>query len=278
MAKLAKEVTTVQRVLESLFRYFDNENLWSPQHGLALAVLLDMQMLMEKTGQNTHLLLSVLVKHLKHKNVIKRPDMQLDIVQVTTSLAQQSKIQTFVAIISAIFELIKHLQKCIHFSLDDGNPRDDIIKWNAKYQAAVDECLVQLSNKVGDAGPILDIMAVVLENISTSTIVEKTTISVVYHSAQIIAAIPNLSYHNKAIAMGFQVMAASFNLPGSGTLYLSVGGMLLAYGMMNDASILMNDVNGHHVMLYYFKNFKEHTKVISNEVYLNYYYFFGRIF
>ncbi|XP_058073685.1 protein SEMI-ROLLED LEAF 2-like [Magnolia sinica] len=199
MAKLAKEATTVRRVLESVFRYFDNENLWSPQHGLALAVLLDMQMLMEKTGQNTHLLLSMLVKHLEHKNVIKRPDMQLDIVQVTTSLAQQSKIQTSVAIIGAIFELIKHLRKCIHCSLDDGNLGDDIIKWNAKYQAAVDECVVQLSNKVGDAGPILDIMAVVLENISTSTIVAKTTISAVYRTAQIIAAIPNLSYHNKAL-------------------------------------------------------------------------------
>lgn len=50
MAKLAKEATTVRRVLESLFRYFDSGNLWSAQHGFALAVLLDMQLIMEKYG------------------------------------------------------------------------------------------------------------------------------------------------------------------------------------------------------------------------------------
>lgn len=50
MAKLAKEATTVRRVLESLFRYFDSANLWSPQHGLALPVLLEMQMIIENLG------------------------------------------------------------------------------------------------------------------------------------------------------------------------------------------------------------------------------------
>lgn len=50
MAKLAKEATTIRLVLDSLFRYFNNGNLWSPQHGLALSVLLDMQLLMEHRG------------------------------------------------------------------------------------------------------------------------------------------------------------------------------------------------------------------------------------
>ena len=57
MAKLAKEATTMRRVLESLFRYFDSENLWSPEHGLALPVLKDMQILMDNSGiyNSTHL-------------------------------------------------------------------------------------------------------------------------------------------------------------------------------------------------------------------------------
>ncbi|KAF3629517.1 hypothetical protein FXO38_27643, partial [Capsicum annuum] len=49
MAKLAKEATTVRRVLEALFRYFDNADLWSPEHGVALVVLLDMQSIMENS-------------------------------------------------------------------------------------------------------------------------------------------------------------------------------------------------------------------------------------
>jgi hypothetical protein len=50
MAKLAKEATTMRRVIESLFRYFDNGNLWSPEHGLAFPVLKDMQFLMDNSG------------------------------------------------------------------------------------------------------------------------------------------------------------------------------------------------------------------------------------
>lgn len=52
MAKLAKEATTIRRVLESIFRYFDHENLWSPQHGPSLSVLYDIQVAMEKYGMN----------------------------------------------------------------------------------------------------------------------------------------------------------------------------------------------------------------------------------
>lgn len=50
MANLAKEATTARRVLESLFRYLDSENLWTLQTGLAFPVLKDMQLLMESSG------------------------------------------------------------------------------------------------------------------------------------------------------------------------------------------------------------------------------------
>lgn len=197
MAKLAKEATTLRRVLESLFRHLDNGNLWSPQHGIALPVLLEIQMLMEKSGQNTHVLLAILVKHLDHKNVIKQPDMQLDIVLITTALAKQSKVQHSIAITGAASDLMRHLRKGIHCSLDDSNLGADVINWNKKFREAVDECLVQISNKVGDAGPVLDRMAVMLENIPNITVIARTTFSAVYRTAQILAAVPNLSYHNK---------------------------------------------------------------------------------
>ncbi|KAJ4971996.1 hypothetical protein NE237_005095 [Protea cynaroides] len=198
MAKLAKEATTMRRVLESLFRYFDNENLWSPDDGLALNVLLDMQQLIENSGQRTHLLLSILIKHLDHKNVIKQTDMQLNIVKVTTILAQHTTVHSPVAIMGAVSDLVRNLRRSIHGSLDDSNLGEEIINWNRNFQAAVDESLVQVMNKVGDAGPVLDMMAVMLENISTITVMARTTISAVYRTAQIVASIPNLSYQNKA--------------------------------------------------------------------------------
>ncbi|XP_030495163.2 protein SEMI-ROLLED LEAF 2 isoform X1 [Cannabis sativa] len=198
MAKLAKEATTIRRVLESVFRYFDNGNLWSAENGLALPVLNDMQFLMDFSGQNTHVLLSILIKHLDHKNVLKHPNMQLDIVEVTTSLAHQAKVEPSVEIIGAVSDVMRHLRKSIHCSLDDANLGEDVIKWNKSFKEAVDKCLVQLSHKVGEAGHILEIMAVMLENISTITIIARTTISAVYRAAQIVASLPSLTYQNKA--------------------------------------------------------------------------------
>ncbi|KAM1158051.1 hypothetical protein FF1_028587 [Malus domestica] len=198
IAKLAKEATTVRRVLESLFRYFDNGDLWSPKHGLALSVLMDMQIIIENYGQNRHFILSILIKHLDHKNVLKNPNMQLDIVDVATSLAREAKVQSSVAIIGALSDMMRHLRKSIHCSLDDSNLGAEVIEWNQKFQAAVDECLVQLIHKVGDAGPVLDMMAVMLENMTNITVMARTLISTVYRTGQIVATIPNLTYQNKA--------------------------------------------------------------------------------
>ncbi|XP_058003266.1 protein SEMI-ROLLED LEAF 2 isoform X2 [Hevea brasiliensis] len=198
MAQLGKEATNIRRVLESLFRYFDYANLWSPEYGLAFSVLKDMQFLMDNSGQNTHVLLSTLIKHLDHKSVLKQPQMQLEIVEVTTSLAQHAKVESSVAIIGAVSDLMRHLRKSIHCSLDDTNLGADIKNWNKSFREVLDKCLVELSYKVGDAGPILDVMAVMLENISTITVISRTTISTVYRTAQIVASIPNLLYQNKA--------------------------------------------------------------------------------
>ncbi|XP_057770344.1 protein SEMI-ROLLED LEAF 2 [Salvia miltiorrhiza] len=197
MANLGKEATTMRRVLESLFRYFDSGNLWPVEGGIAFPVLRDMQLLMDDSG-STHLLLSILVKHLDHKNVLKQPDMQLDVVEVVTALARLTKMQSTVPIVSAVSDIMRHLRKSIHYSLDDANLGDQVIKWNRKFHQVVDECLTELTSKVGDAGQILDVMASMLENISSITVIARTTISAVYRTAQIIASLPNLLYKNKA--------------------------------------------------------------------------------
>ncbi|OVA06282.1 hypothetical protein BVC80_8399g4 [Macleaya cordata] len=201
MAGLAKEATTVRRVLEPLFHYFDARNDWSPENELASSILLDMQSVMEKSGQNTHLLISILVKHLDHKNVVKQPRLQVDIVNVTTQLAQNTKLRPSVATIGAISDLVKHLRKCMQCSAEASNPGVDSNNWNVALHSALEKCLTVFSNKVGDVGPILDMMAVVLENIpTTNIIVARTTISAVYRTAQIISSVPNISYNKKASA------------------------------------------------------------------------------
>ncbi|OIW11456.1 hypothetical protein TanjilG_26822 [Lupinus angustifolius] len=199
MANLAKEGTTIRRIMESLFRYFDDRSLWSINHGLAFSVLRDMLFLMDDSGKNTHVLLSMLIKHLDNKTVLKEPKMQLDIVEVTTSLAQYAKVQSSISIIGALSDAMRHLRKSIHCSLDESNLGTDVIDWNKNFGEAVDKCLVQLSNKVGEAGPILDVMAVMLENISTITATSRSTVYAVYRTAQI--AFPEALFHQLFQAM-----------------------------------------------------------------------------
>lgn len=198
MAKLGKEATTMRRVLESLFRNFDSENLWPFSQGVAYPVLKDMQIIMDESGQNTHFLLSILIKHLDHKNVLKKPDLHIDIIEVTTSLARETKKEASVAIVGAISDVVRHLRKSVHLALDDADLGADVIKWNKRFHELVDECLVELSDKVGDASPIFDIMAGMMENISSITVIARTTVAAVYRTAQIVASLPNMAYNNKA--------------------------------------------------------------------------------
>ncbi|XP_023640747.1 uncharacterized protein LOC17889595 isoform X3 [Capsella rubella] len=198
MAKLGEEATTMRRILESVFRYFDEGYLWSKENSIAFPVLRDLQFLMEISGQRTHFILSMLIKHLDHKSVLKQPSMQLNILEVTFSLAEIAKVEYSAAIVSAISDIMRHLRKCMHSSLDEANLGTDAANCNRLVSVAVDKCLVQLTKKVGDAGPILDAMAMMLENISAVTNVARTTIAAVFRTAQIIASLPNLSYQNKA--------------------------------------------------------------------------------
>ncbi|KAK8983664.1 hypothetical protein V6N11_009453 [Hibiscus sabdariffa] len=197
IARMAKEATTIRRVLAPLLKNFDDEDHWSEEKGVAFSVLMYLQLIMEETGEKSHVLLAILVKHLEHKNVTKQLHVQINIVNAIAQLAQNAKPLPSVATIGTITELMKHLRKCLQISADLSSSGGDN-KYNTDLQLGLEKCISQLSNKVGDVGPILDTMAVVLENISTSSIVARSTISAVHRTAVIISSIPNISYHNKA--------------------------------------------------------------------------------
>lgn len=57
---------------------------------------------------------------------------------------------------------------------------------------------VDISIQVGDASPIFDIMAAMLENLSTVKVISQTAVSAVYRTAQVIASLPHMAYNNKA--------------------------------------------------------------------------------
>lgn len=55
--------------------------------------------------------------------------------------------------------------------------------------------------QIDDIGPVLNTMAMLLENLSSRSSISRSTISSIYSTARIIAAVPNSSYQNKAMQM-----------------------------------------------------------------------------
>ena len=196
IAKLAKETTTLRRVLEPLLNAFDCGSYWSPEKGVASSVLLFLQSRLEETGENCHVLVSSLIKHLDHKNVMKQQGIQVNMVNVATCLVLHAKQQASGALTAVIADLIKHLRKCLQNAAESDLSADET-KQNSELQHALENCIAELSNKVGDAGPILDMLAVVLETISTNVVVARTTASATLRAAHIVSVVPNVSYHKK---------------------------------------------------------------------------------
>ncbi|KAL0865430.1 hypothetical protein Bca101_044548 [Brassica carinata] len=196
IAKLAKETTTVRRVLEPLLNAFDCGSYWSPEKGVASSVLLFLQSRLEESGENCHVLVSSLIKHLDHKNVMKQLGIQVNMVNVATCLVLHAKQQASSALTAVIADLIKHLRKCLQNAAESDLSADET-KQNSELQHALENCIAELSNKVGDAGPILDMLAVVLETISTNVLVARTTASATLRAAHIVSVVPNVSYHKK---------------------------------------------------------------------------------
>ncbi|XP_023746980.1 protein SEMI-ROLLED LEAF 2 [Lactuca sativa] len=193
MAQSAKEVTSVRHVLEPLFHKFDSDKLWLPEKGVAFSVLKYLQKMLEESDDRSHLLLAILVKHVDHKDVVKQPVLQLHIVNVATQLSKHAKQQdALVSIVGAIADLIKHLRKCLQRLSGDASDTCYI-----DLQCALENCISTLSCKVGDVGPILDTMAVLLEKLPISSAMARPSISALYRTAQVISSIPNITYSRK---------------------------------------------------------------------------------
>lgn len=94
------------------------------------------------------MLISTLIKHLDHKNVGKELVMQVNIINVATHLTQQAKFQASLSILTSISDLIRHLRKCLQCSIEASNLGDDVERWNSVLHFALEECLIQLANKV----------------------------------------------------------------------------------------------------------------------------------
>ncbi|KAJ0953929.1 hypothetical protein HanRHA438_Chr00c38g0856641 [Helianthus annuus] len=192
MVQSATGVTNVRRVLEPILHKFGTDKLWLPEKGLPFLFEVSLE---GYGGTRSHLLLPILVKHLDNKHVTKQPVLQLQILNVATQLSGYVKHHASVTIVGAISDLIKHLRKCLQRLSQPSSSTDSSIYIDL--QSSLENCISNLSCKVGDVGPILDTMAIALENIPTSANMARANISAIYRTAQVIKSTPNITYFRK---------------------------------------------------------------------------------
>ncbi|KAK1316161.1 hypothetical protein QJS10_CPA05g00220 [Acorus calamus] len=172
IAELAKESTTMRRLLEPMFLYFDEGRHWAFKEGLAMVVLSDMSYLVEGSGIEQSIL-GCVIRHLDHKNVVLDPQVKSDIVQIATALVRQLNTQAAVDV-GIIRDLCRHLTKSLQATVDVVGHQES--NWNIMLQNSIESCLLEISRQIGDARPLLDMMMITLEKLPSVVVVARATI------------------------------------------------------------------------------------------------------
>ncbi|KAL5138656.1 RNA polymerase II-associated protein 3 [Glycine soja] len=189
MVELAKESTTMRRVLDPMFVYFDSRQHWAPQKGLAMIVLSRMAYFMENSG-NQRLILASVIHHLDHKNVMNDPQLKTCVVQVATSLAMQIRSGSGLAEIVFVGVLCRHLRKSLQASSEFVGEQE--LNLNISLQNSIDDCLQEIANGVIDAQPLFDLMAITLENIPSGVVGRATIGSLIILARALTLALSRL--------------------------------------------------------------------------------------
>ncbi|KAF8394670.1 hypothetical protein HHK36_020886 [Tetracentron sinense] len=182
MAELAKESSTMRRVLDPMFIYFDTGRHWVPSQGLAMVVLSDMSYLMVNSGNvkhvsqpgNEQLILASIIRHLDHKNVAHDPLIKSDIIQIATALARQFRSRAVTAEIGIISDLCRHLRKNLQATVELVGQQES--NSNSSLQNSIEDCLLEIAKRIGDARPLFDMMAIILEKLPPVGVVARATI------------------------------------------------------------------------------------------------------
>ncbi|GMN44036.1 hypothetical protein TIFTF001_013233 [Ficus carica] len=159
MVELSKESTTMRRVLDPMFVYFDSGRHWVSRQGLAMLVLSDMSYFMENSG-NQQLVLTYVIRHLDHKNVSHDPELKSYAVQVATALARQIRLGAMLAEIGFVSDLCRHLRKSLQATLQSVGEQESNL--NVMLQNSIEDCLLEIAKRVFPESLLVQLLKVML--------------------------------------------------------------------------------------------------------------------
>ncbi|KAL0412912.1 UNVERIFIED_CONTAM: protein SEMI-ROLLED LEAF 2 [Sesamum radiatum] len=195
MVDLAKESTTMRRVLDPMFVYFDTGKHWVPQHGLAPVVLSDMSSFVENPGYQ-QLILAGVVRHLDHKNVAHDAEMKCHIVQTASYLARQVRLETVISDMGFVSDLFRHLRKSFQATAEPVGEQE--LNMNAALQTSIETCLLETVRGIVDVRPLFDMMAITLEKLSPIRVVARAALASLIILAHVIS-LASISFHSQQV-------------------------------------------------------------------------------
>ncbi|KAL8166341.1 hypothetical protein V2J09_007840 [Rumex salicifolius] len=184
MGELARESTTMRRILEPMFVHFDNGYLWAPQQSLTMTVLSDMCYFVD-ISENQQLILAGLVRHLDHKNVVHDPLVKSYVIRKATYLARQIRSGGTLMDTGCIGDLCRHLRKSLQAT--SGQVSEHERNLNIQLQNSIEACLLEIV-RMKDAGALFDLMAITLEKLPPVAVVARATVGSMIILAHVFAS------------------------------------------------------------------------------------------
>lgn len=193
MVELAKESTTMRRILDPIFVHFDKGRHWVPQHGLAIMVLSDMCYFTESPG-NQEVILSSVIHHLDHKSISHDPQIKSNVIQVAASLTRQIRSGAVISNVGFVSDLCRHLRKSFQLTISTiGSVREEELNLNISLQNAIKICLMETAMGIADPRQLCDIIVVILDELSSAEVVARATIGSLIILAHVISVASSFS-------------------------------------------------------------------------------------
>ena len=95
---------------------------------------------------NEQALLTGIVRHLDHKNVVHEPKIKSDIIQISTGLIKELRAEKVVPEFGVVSDLCRHLRKSLQATVQVVEEQESGL--NSLLQSSIQSCLLEIARGV----------------------------------------------------------------------------------------------------------------------------------
>ncbi|KAF3454137.1 hypothetical protein FNV43_RR04584 [Rhamnella rubrinervis] len=121
---------------------------------------------------NQQLILTHVIRHLDRKNVSHDPQLKSYVIQVATALAREIRSGAMLPEVGFVSDLCRHLRKSLQATVESVGEQESNL--NIMLQNSIEDCLLEIAKRIGNAQPLFDMMAITLEKLPSGIVARAT--------------------------------------------------------------------------------------------------------